>query len=206
MAQTRWIRFIIITAILGLAILATGYRLTRSETKLAMIGLSDPVAIRLAETRSIVSQMTTTEEALARRPYVPAEQMVVFTNEMYDYHLDYPLGWHVTELSPRTSLFQSPDRASWVEVEAVGILPADGLATFVERSIRDELVMSHQLLTIHGQPAERVVAYSTKLAAQQTSFYIDSEASAFVISGSGEQRLIEMIARSFNAPQLVAQR
>lgn len=206
MAQTRWIRLIVITAILGVAILATGYRLTRSETAPAMTDLSDPAAVRLAETRSIAAQMTTIEEALARQPQVPAEQMVVFTNEMYDYHLDYPLGWHVTELSPKTSLFQSPDGESWVEVEAVGILPVDGLAAFVDRSIRDELVMSHQLLTIHGQPAERVVAYSTKLEAQQTSFYIDSDASAFVITGSGEQRLVEMIARSFNAPQLVAQR
>jgi hypothetical protein len=50
------------------------------------------------------------------------------------------------------------------------------------------------------------VAYSETLERQITTFYIDHGGSIFVVTGTGDQLSIEMIARSFNAPQVVAQK
>jgi len=59
---------------------------------------------------------------------------------------------------------------------------------------------------VHGLPAERIVAYSDTVGGQITTFYIDNNGTIFTVTGVGEQKAIEMIARSFNAPQVVAQR
>jgi hypothetical protein len=104
------------------------------------------------------------------------------------------------------TVIQSPDGASSVKVEAVGPLPADGLAAFVDRSLGDEVLFSRQLLTVHGQPAERVVAYSDTANGQVTTFYINANGSVFVITGVGQQKDIELIARSFNGPLELALR
>jgi hypothetical protein len=130
----------------------------------------------------------------------------IFKAEQLGYHISHPKDWKELVLSAAMVLFQSPDGASQVKVEAVGSLPSDGLTPFVDRSLGNDIVYSRQLLTIHGQSAERVVAYSDGMESQKTTFYVNSDHSVFVITGTGEQKAIEMIARSFNAPQLVAQR
>lgn len=193
------IRVAIIAAILGVTILATGYRLSQPEPELVS---ADAEVVNVAESRSLVAQATTIEEKVP----LPAEQMILYTHSAFDYHLDYPRGWDVSQPATNRVLFESPEKTSRVEVEAVGPLPVEELAAFVERSIGETMVISHQTLTIHNQPAERIVAYSEELGTQETSFFIAAESSAVVITGVGEQRPIEMIARSFNGPQAVALR
>ena len=68
------------------------------------------------------------------------------------------------------------------------------------------MVLSRQSLTVHSHPAERVVAFADNPGGQKTTFYIEADASAYVITGMGQQSAIEKVARSFNAPQVVAQR
>lgn len=206
MTRLRWIRLTAIIAIIGAAVLVAGYRLSRPEPEVAVAGSAPVDVAYVARTRLVAAQATTIEEVQVRGVSAPTEQMVLFTNETFDYHLDYPLGWEVIEASAKATLFQAPTGESKVEVEVVGALPPDGLASFVDRSLGDDMIISRQLLTVHGQPAERIVAYSPQIGAQKTSFYIEGQASAFVITGVGEQKPIERMARSFNAPQSVAQR
>ncbi len=205
-ANNRWLRFLLIGFILGTTFLMVGYRLTQPDPQAVVADLDQAKLERVIETRVLDMQVLSSDEALPGPARLSTPQMIVFTSEMFDYHLDYPLGWSISEISARVSRFQSPDGQTRVEVEAKGSLPDEGLKPLVERSLREEMVLSHQLLTIHGQTAERVVAYSETLVGQKTTFFIEHAENAFVITGSGEQRMIEMMARSFNAPQAVALR
>jgi hypothetical protein len=201
----RWIRWVIVVAIICVAILAAGYRLAQPEP--------NPVAAAPARTESapikkvsLDVQATTLEEVQARDTQAVVEPMVTFEDENLGYHLSYPVNWETSRLSANVVLFQSVDGVTKVKVEAAGPMPADGLVPFVERSLYNDVVISRQSLTVQGYSAERVVAFADNPGGQKTTFFIEADASAYVITGMGQQSFIEQIARSFNAPQAVAQR
>ncbi len=197
------IRWIFVTCIVLVAVVVAGYRLSQPEPETVAAA---PVPPSAAKMESISAQMTTVEEVEVQSLSAAVDQMALFKEDTLGYHLSYPRGWEKQTLSSTTTLFQAPDGASQVKVEAVGPLPADGLAAFVDRSVTGDMVYSRQLLTVHGLPAQRVVAYSETVEDQVTTFYLELDGNVFVVVGTGQQRPIEMIARSFNAPQLVAQR
>ena len=199
------IRWILVIAIICIAVLVAGYRLTQPEPE-TVAAAPVPPAPAQVKTESLSVQATTIEEVEARGVPVVAAQTALFESEQLGYHLSYPVGWQTLAPSSTVAVLKSPDEASIVKVEAVGPLPVDGLALFVERSLGDDIVISRQLLTVQGLPAERVVAFSDTAGGQVTTFYINYDGSVFVVTGVGDQRAIVMIARSFNAPQAVAQR
>ena len=192
-------------AIICAAILVAGYRLTQSEPNpvAAAPALTDSAPLKKV---SLDVQATTLEEVQARDTQAVVKPMATFEDEHFGYHLSYPASWETDRLSANVVLFQSVDGVTKVKVEAAGPMPADGLVPFVERSLYNETVMSRQSLTVHGYPAERVVAFADNPGGQKTTFYIETAASAYVITGMGQQSTIEKVARSFNAPQVVAQR
>jgi hypothetical protein len=194
------IQSMIAIVILLAVIIGSGYYLSKSEEVVE----AAPVVVPLKAPPSV--QATTIEgvEAQSIRPLV--DQSVVYENKIFDYHLSYPVDWSKEQPSANVVIFQSPDNTTRVKVEAVGPLPAAGLTAFVDRSLGHDILISRQLLTLHDNPAERVIVFSDKVGGQVTSFYVDAGISAYVISGVGEQAAIEMMARSFNAPQLMAQR
>lgn len=200
MTKIRW--FFIISIIL-IALVVAGFRLTQPEPETVVAAPVPPPAVKM---ESLNAQALTIEEVEARNAVAASQQKAIFKDASLGYHLSYPLHWEKERLSSTTALFQSPDGASQVKVEAAGPLPADGLAPFVDRSLGNEILYSRQLLTVHGLPAQRVVAYSRALGQQVTTFYIERDGNVFVVTGTGHQKSIEMIARSFNAPQVVAQR
>jgi|GEM_PF-2813871 len=190
------IAIVILLGIVG----AGGYYLSQSEEVVE----AAPVVVPVKAPVSVQATMVETVKAQDILPLI--DQSLVYQNDVFNYHLSYPADWSQTQPSANVAIFQAPDHTTEVRVEAVGPLPADGLTAFVDRSLGQDVLISRQLLTLHGFLAERVIVYSDRVGSQVTSFYIDAEKSAFVISGVGEQAAIEMIARSFNAPQMVAQR
>lgn len=204
MVKIRWLRWTLVMTIICFAILVAGYRLIRPEPDTAAAAPIPP-ASRLVKDASIIAQATTIEEVEARGVQPADEQIVVFENEQFNYRVSYPGAWDMTELSSNVTLFHSPDGATRVKIEAAGPLPGDGLSPFVDRSLSNDVIISRQLLTIHGLPAERVIAYSRNIDSQVTTFYIEARDAVYLITGVGEQRPIEMIARSFNAAQAAAQ-
>lgn len=198
MKLARWI--LVIGIICG-AVLIAGYRLTRTE-----IDASAAVPAPAPAKASLSVQATTVEEVEARRIQPVSNQTAVFEDTSFGYQIQHPLDWETAALSDQMVSFQSPDGLTQVKVEAVGPLPADGLSPFVDRSLGTDAVLSRQLLTIHGIQAERVITFADAIEGQATTFYLDGGNSAFVLTGIGDQHAIEMIARSFTMPQLVAQR
>ncbi|MCL4297644.1 MAG: hypothetical protein KJ077_18025 [Anaerolineae bacterium] len=190
---------IAIIVLLGV-ILSGGYYLSQSEEVVE----AAPAAVPLKAPLSV--QATTVEEIEAQSVRPLVDQSAVFENTIFNYRLSYPVDWSKEQPSANVVIFQSPDNTTRVKIEAVGPLPAAGLAAFVDRSLGHDILISRQLLTLAGNPAERVIVFSDKVTGQVTSFYVDAGTSAYVISGVGEQTAIEMVARSFNAPQQVAQR
>lgn len=178
------------------ALLVAGYRLTQPEPEMVAAA---PASIPM-KTESLDLQATTIEEVEARGGARTVPAYALFESQTSGYHLSRPVGWQTSTPSTTLTVIQSPDGASIVKVEAVGPLPADGLAAFVDRSLGNDVVFSRQLLTVHGQPAERVIAYSDRVNSQVTTFYINANGSVFVITGVGQQQAIELIARSFNGP------
>jgi hypothetical protein len=196
----KTVRWIFVLGIICGAIFVAGYRLSRSE-------LEASAAVTLAPARaSLAVQATTIEEVEARGVQPVIAQPMLFEDPTFGYQVSVPVGWNTVQLSDYMISFRSPDGLTQVKIEAVGPLPADGLGPFVDRSLGSDAVLSHQLLTVHGIPAERVVTFSEALDVETTTFYLDAGKSAFVVAGFGEQKAIEMIARSFTMPQLVAQR
>lgn len=189
----------IIVILLGVVFLG-GYYLSQSEKVVEAAPVSVPVKAPVSV------QATSIEEVEAQGIQPVVEQTAVYNNQVFNYHLSYPVAWNNEKPSANVVVFQSPDHITQVRVEAVGPLPADGLAAFVDRSLGRDILISRQLLTVQGFPAERVIVFSDRVGGQMTSFYIDAGTSAYIISGVGEQAAIEMVARSFNAPQMVAQR
>ncbi|MBE7549752.1 MAG: hypothetical protein HS126_01570 [Anaerolineales bacterium] len=194
------IQSMIAIIVLLAVILGSGYYLSQSEEVVE----AAPVVAPLKAPLSVQATRVEEVEAHNIRPLV--DQNVVYEDKIFNYHLSYPLDWSKEQPSANVVIFQSPDHTTWVKVEAVGPLPAAGLAAFVDRSLGHDILISRQLLTLTGNPAERVIVFSDKVGDQMTSFYIDAGTSAYVISGVGEQAAIEMMARSFNTPQQVAQR
>ncbi len=201
MTKLPWIFAI---AIICLVIALAALRLTQPDPQVVEAAPVPPAVFK-DKTESLLGQAMTIEEVAARGVTSIARPMAVFQDGQWDYHISYPLNWEQISLSSAVTMFQSPAGDSQVKIEAVGPLPADGLAPFVDRSLGDDIVYSRQLLTVHGLPAERVVAFSEDTG-KITTFYINHGESIFVVTGIGDQKSIEMIARSFNAPQMVAQR
>ena len=199
------IRWLLIITIICIAVLIAGFRLTQPEPEMVAAAPVPPPSIPV-KTESILAQATTIEAVEARGLARPVEPVALFESSELGFHLSYPVAWQTLIPSTTLAVFKSPDGASLVKVEAVGPRPADGLASFVDRSLGHDVVLSRQLLTIHGQPAQRVVAYSELAGGQVTTFYIDVNGSIFVVTGVGEQKSIELIARSFNGPLAVAQK
>jgi hypothetical protein len=199
------IRWILLIAIICMALLVAGYRLTQPEPEMVAAASVPPASVQV-KTESLNVQATTMEEVDARGGSRIAPERALFMSQASGYHLSRPVGWQTVNLSTTMTVIKSPDGASIVKVEAVGPLPADGLAAFVDRSLGNDVVFSRQLLTVHGQPAERVVAYSDRANGQVTTFYIDAKGSVFIIAGVGHQKDIELIARSFNEPLELALR
>ncbi len=194
------LRVTLIIAIVMIAVITVGFRFTQPQPETVAAAPGHAVAAP-AKVEAISLQMTAVEPVALQ----PAMSMSLFEAANVDYRLSYPTNWDHLALSNAATLFQSPDGDTQVTVELAGPLPADGLNQFVSRSLTPNLrVYSHQLLTIHGLPAERVITFSGETGLQQTTFYISFDDSVVVITGRGEQQPIEMIARSFNAPQLVA--
>jgi hypothetical protein len=192
---------IIAIAILIGIIVAGGYYLSQSEK----IVEAAPVVAPVKEPLTV--QATTLEEVEAQTILPLTGQAELYNNEVFNYHLSYPVDWSKEQPSANVVVFRAADNTTEVKVEAVGPLPADGLTAFVDRSLGQDILISRQLLTLQGFSAERVVVFSDRVGSQVTSFYVDAGNSAYVISGVGQQAAIEMIARSFKAsPQLVAQR
>jgi hypothetical protein len=194
------IHLIVVIAIICGALLMGGYRLSQSEE------IAEAAPVLTLVKAPVSNQATTLEEVEARAAQSAVEETVIFDNEVFGYHLSYPVAWEKQQLSGNVVVFQSPDNTTQVKVEAVGPLPADGLTAFVDRSLGSDVLISRQSLTIHSFSAERVIAFSDSVGGQITSFFVDASDSAYVISGVGEQKAIEMIARSFNAPELIVQR
>lgn len=190
---------IAIIVLLGV-ILSGGYYLSQSEEVVE----AAPIAASLKAPLSVQATSIEEVEAQSIRPLV--DQSAVYENKIFNYHLSYPVNWSKEQSSANVVIFQSPDNTTRVKVEAVGPLPAAGLDAFVDRSLGRDILISRQSLTLHDNPAERVIVFSDKMGGEVTSFYVDAGTSAYVLSGVGEQAAIEMMARSFNAPQRVAQR
>ena len=201
MTKVRWL---LVIAVICVVVLVVGYRLTQPEPETVAAAPVPPVPAQ-TKTESLSAQATTIEEVEARSVLAVVEPMTLLEAEQ-EYHVNYPVDWETLTPSTTMTVLKSPDGESIVKVEAVGPVPADGLAPFVDRSLGSEMVFSRQLLTVHGLPAERIVAYSDTVGGQITTFYIDNNGTIFTVTGVGEQKAIEMIARSFNAPQVVAQR
>lgn len=199
------IRWLLVITIISVAVLTAGYRLTQPEPETVAAAPVPPVSVQV-KTESIAAQALTIEAVDARGLTRTVEPVALFESSGLGFHLTYPVAWHSLTPSTTLAVFKSPDGATLVKVEAVGPRPVDGLAPFVDRSLGQDVVLSRQMLTIHSQPAERVLAYSELAGGQVTAFYIDVNGSIFVVTGVGEQRSIELIARSFNGPLAVAQR
>ncbi len=194
----KWIRWIIVIAIICVTVLVAGYRLVQPEPA----EVSAAPGATVSKNVSINSQATQVEQVTA--PVV--QPTILFEDDDFDYHVSYPAGWDMLELSSDVVFFQSVDGVTRVKVEVVGAISVDGLAAFVERSLAGEQILSRQLLTIHGLPAQRVITFADSPGGQKTSFFIDAGETAYLITGTGQQPLIESVARSFNAPQVVALR
>jgi hypothetical protein len=194
-------RLTLLITLIGGAILGAGYRL--SQTELEVIAAAPKPAIIYKEA-PISSQATTVEEIIARQGQPGVEPVQVFEDGLFGYQLSYPIKWTKTQLSSHAVAFQSPEGATRVKVEVASVLPADGLAAFVDRSLGPDILLTRQQLTIHGFPAERVLVFSDAAGDQVTYFYLNADNRVYIVTGFGEQKAIEAIARSFNASQLLA--
>jgi hypothetical protein len=201
----RWMRWIIVVVVICAAILAAGYRLTQvePETAAAAPAVSAPAPMTHV---ALNGQATSLEQVRSRGLQTAVEPVAVFTDNVLDYRLSYPANWQMFQLSSTVALFQTADGVTRVKVEAAGPLPADGLSAFVTRSLGQSAALSRQALTIHGQPAERVVTFADTPGGQVTTFYVQVNTSVYVLTGQGQQAALEKVARSFNAPQAAAQR
>lgn len=187
-----------LTLIGGIIIVTALFVLNRPQPEM-VVEAAIPAPVRA----SVSTQATTVEQVVAP---VAAAQELLYDNQTFGYRLNYPAEWQKQQPSANVVIFQSADLSSQVKIEAVGPLPPDGLTPFVDRSLGPDILISRLTLTINGLPAERVIAFSDAVDGQVTSFYVDAGQCAYVITGVGEQKAIEQVARSFTATDLVAQR
>jgi hypothetical protein len=113
------IRWILLIAIICMALLVAGYRLTQPEPEM----VSAAPASVLVKTEALNVQATTLEEVEARGVLRIAPNTVLFQSQASGYHLSRPVGWQTSTPSTTMTVIQSPDGASSVKVEAVGPLP-----------------------------------------------------------------------------------
>jgi hypothetical protein len=192
------LRTIVTIFILFGAVFVAGlYWLNRPEPEMVV------AAAVPAPSRAAVNMQATTAEQIIAQPIT--NLFSVYENSWFNYRVNYPGGWLKQEPSTNVVILQAPNLGTEVKVEAVGPLPADGLTPFVDRSLGADEVISRQLLTIQGYTAERVITIAASTGRQETTFYVDAGQSAYVISGFGEQKAIEQIARSFSPAEAVAQ-
>lgn len=197
----KWIRWIIVIAVICAAVLSAGYRLTQVEPE----SVAAAPAVTVSKNVSLTMQATSVEEVNDRGAQSLVQQpAALFVDNYFDYQINYPTGWEMNQLSANVVAFQATDGVTRVKVEAAGPMPADGLTPFVDRSLYNDVVLSRQVLTIHGHAAERVVAFADSPGGQKTTFFIEADNNAYVVTGVGQQNLIEQVARSFDAPQILA--
>ena len=194
------IRSMLVITVICAAILGAGYRITQFEPEVAAAAAPVPVV----NNRSISVQATTIEEVQARTIQPLTDDSIRFVDNTFGYYLNYPADWSEKDLSSNVVIFHAFDGATRVKVEVAGVLPVDGLSGFVDRSLGQDIVLTRQLLTIHGLTAERVLFYSDTAGGKITTFYVSADNMVYVISGSGDEAQVEVIARSFNAPQVIA--
>lgn len=201
----RWLRWSIIITVICAAVLVAGYRLAQSEPEAAAAAPAVSASVPVKNV-SLVGQATSPAEGQTYRVQPVLESTILYQDANLGYHLSYPAGWKMVPLSANVVLFQAAEGLTQVKVELAGPLSADGLTLFVDRSLATNPVLSRQTLTVHGQPAERVMVFADAAGGQATTFYIQSGTNVYTITGVGQQSAIESVARSFNAPQVVAQR
>ncbi len=193
--QLRWMLTIVLVCV---TILVAGYTLTQVD--------SPAEAAAPAVSRSIMAQATTVEEVQARAVQPLAGQQITVVDNLFGFDIRYPAHWVKQELSSKIVILQAADESTQLKIEAAGLLPADGLTGFVNRSLGSDIVLTRQQLTIHGLPTERILLFSNGSGGQVTKFFINANSDVYVISGAGQQKSIEAVARSFNAPQEIALR
>jgi hypothetical protein len=191
-------RLFLVLAIALISIGVAGVRLSQPEPEMAAAAPVNPAPVK---TESIAVQRFSVD-----LPPAAVRPTTLFTAVQGNYHLSYPNGWKYTILSGAAVQFYSPTEATTVTVELAGPVPIDGLAAYVTRSLGPDTVYSRQLLTVHGLPAERVITVAAESKTTVTTFYIAHTDVVVKITGFGQQHAIEMMARSFNAPLLLAQK
>jgi hypothetical protein len=142
--QIRWILILTLTCA---ALLVAGYTLTQDEPEVVVAAV--PVVDKV-----IGQQATTVEEVQTRLTQPVRTETAVFVDNLFGYHISYPADWLKTELSSDVVILRSAGGTSQVKIEIAGVLPADGLAAFVDRSQGQEILLTRQSLTIHGFPAQ----------------------------------------------------
>jgi hypothetical protein len=195
----RWIFMIMLTLA---TILVGSYSLAQVKAEKEIVIPAAPVV-----TKPPISIQATSVEEVEARPVKPLlGQKALIYDHIFGYSVSYPADWHKLALSSSVVWFQSVDGTTHVKLEVAGSLPSDGLTRFVDRSLGQDILLTRQSLTIQGHPAERLQLFSTEIGGQVTRFYIQAGEMIYAISGAGEQKLIESLARSFSAPQPLVQR
>jgi hypothetical protein len=184
------IRWILTITIICSAILLAGYRLTQAEPE--VVTAAAPTAVA---SRDITIQSTSIDDI---QILATNEQGQLFEHNVFGYALNYPADWDVTISSENIVVFQSPDKNTRVDVTMAGVVPADGLAGFVDRELAQGNSSGRYSLTINGVPAEHVLLEPVGGGELSVNVYIEFDDTIIVISGTGERELIETIARSFN--------
>jgi hypothetical protein len=195
------IRWMFIATLTLATILAGSYSLAQVKPEQVIAGPAAPVIAK----PSISVQATSVEEVEARPLKPLLGQEILINDQILGYSVSYPADWHKMTLSSSVVWFQSVDTETHVKIEVAGALPTDGLSRFIDRSLGQDILLTRQSLTIHGHPAERLQLFSDEVGGQLTRFYIQADEMIYLIAGSGEQKLIERVARSFSAPQPIAQ-
>ncbi len=196
-----WIRFLLVGSIIGSAIIVAGYRLGQPEPETVVAEAPKVRTAPLVE-RSISQQALNVVEST---DVDNGTEMTSFVNGQFGYQIHYFENWQQNEVAPNQVALASPDGKSVLTVEAVGPL-TDGLSAWVDRSLGEDMILTRQLLTVQGLEAERLIVLSEATGEQQTKFFIASEDSAFLLVGTGEQKSIELIARSFQNSEFLALR
>ena len=187
MIQIRWILTI---TIICSAILLAGYRLVQAEPE--MVTAAAPTTMA---NRDISAQSTSVDNI---QILATDEQTRYFEHNVFGYVLNYPADWDITISSENTVVFQSPDKNTRVDVTMAGVVPADGLNGFVNQELAQGNPSSRYSLTINGFAAEHVLLEPVGAESRLVNVYIEFDNTIIVISGTGHQKLIENIARSFN--------
>jgi len=153
---------------------------------------------RFVERPSLTNQATSIVEVEKRQLKPLGDALTSFQDEIFGYQVNYPATWQVEQIAPNEVVFKSLADQAQVTVVAVGLLTNNDLASYVSNYTANETIITRQLLTINGFSAERVILYSDISGEQQTKFFLNTETSAYVIIGTGNRTITELIAQSLN--------